>query len=59
MRRPRVRTFDVHVGGEQLTVDAFDWRSAQVAAQKRYADRHGRLPSRVPKASVVKRRAGS
>lgn len=56
MRPARVKTFDVRIEGELFAVDAFDWRSAQVAAQKRYGDRHGRRPPFVLKSSVVKRR---
>jgi|SoimicmetaTmtLPB_FD_contig_31_31522523_length_293_multi_2_in_0_out_0_1 hypothetical protein len=34
----RVRRFDVKIGRYTFHVDAFDWRSAQHAAQKRYHD---------------------
>lgn len=52
--RAKVRTFDVTIGDDTFRVDAFDWRSAQQCAQKRYMDRHGMPVPFVPKSAVVK-----
>lgn len=53
--RARVMQYDVTIGGDTFRVDAFDWRSAQIGAQKRYRDKYPdrRLPF-VAKSEVVK-----
>lgn len=57
--RSRVKTFDVAVGGFVIRVEAFDWRSAQIAAQKRWRDQMGHAPPLVRKSAVVKMRRPS
>lgn len=52
--RRRVKTFDVAVGHLVFRVDAFDWRSGQTAAQKRYGDQTGARAPFVPKSAVAK-----
>ena len=56
-RRPKVKVFDVTVDHLVFRVDAFDWRSAQQAGQKRFRDQAGAVAPFVPKSAVSRVRS--